>query len=69
MYEAGDWAELVQELPNQPHVSESIKDGALQHSFDRSRSSCRMMMFLDGTAVDGSCRKRLSMHANRVIDK
>ena len=60
---------LIQELSNQPHMSEWIDDGALQHSFDRSRSSCRMMMFLDGTTVDGSRRQRLSMHANRIIDE
>ena len=28
-----------------------------------------MMMFLDGTTIDGSCRQRLLMHANRIIDE
>ena len=28
-----------------------------------------MIMFLDGTMVDGSCSPCLPMHANRIIDK
>jgi hypothetical protein len=45
---------LFENLPHEPHVTERVDDGALEHPADRSRSTRGVSVFPDRALLDRS---------------
>lgn len=58
---------LLEDLPDQPHVTERVDDSALQHPLDRVGSKCRVRVFLDWTVLDSSGGQRAPVHGGGIV--
>lgn len=60
---------LFEELADQPHVAEGVENRSLQHAPDGFWADCDVLVFFYGAAILGSCRYRLAVSSDRVVNK
>jgi hypothetical protein len=58
---------LLENLPDQPQVTERVDDGALQHPLDRVGSKRRVRVLLDWAVFDRASGQRLPVYGDWVI--
>lgn len=60
---------LAQDAADQPHVSERVAYGALQHPIDGARADHRMVVFHNGIKFRRARSDGPSSHRRRIIDE
>jgi hypothetical protein len=62
-------AELLEDLADQPHMTERVLERALKHALDGTWTNRRMKMFDHGISFDCSRRHCLPVRSDWIVDE
>jgi hypothetical protein len=63
------WPSLLQDLPDEPHMTKRVQQGTVEHPLDRMRARGHVSMFTDGISLNSSGRQSAPVHRDGIVHK